>query len=98
MERKLKSKFMSSFFSNLRAKRRGSMCHTCGFEIIDDETLYTQKDYDKENIQECCSCKRENSLNFVLGKKLNFSKFNKFVLSKKFEKSRKFIGWGTRNR
>lgn len=82
--------FMSVYFNNLRSKRRGMMCYTCGYEIIDPNTLYTHANWknldSSENIQECCACKRDNSLDFILNKKTNLSKFNKLVLSKKFEK------------
>ena len=80
-EKRLKTRRLESFSTNLRLKRQGDRCYGCGFDISDDSYQF-----DIENFKLCDSCRRDESIRSVLCKWPSLNKFNKLVLSRKFEK------------
>lgn len=80
-ERKLKTKAMQSYSESLRLKRQGDRCYSCGYDISEDSYKF-----DIENFKLCDSCRRDESLRSVLYKWPSFCKFDKFILSKKFDR------------
>ncbi len=80
-ERKLNTKRLESYSYNLRLKRQGDRCYGCGFDISEDSYQF-----DTENFKLCDSCRRDESLRLVLSKWPSTKKFNKFILSKRFDR------------
>lgn len=80
-EKKLKTKRLESYSHNLRLKRQGDRCYGCGFDISEDSYKF-----DTENFKLCDSCRRDESLRLVLSKWPSTKKFNKFILSKRFDR------------
>jgi hypothetical protein len=83
---------MRKYVQKLSEKQRGQVCHRCSEELRDLTSLMNLDTYDKLDVSKCLSCQREVSLFKLLNVyKSHLDSFEKFILSKKFDKYNFYI-------
>jgi hypothetical protein len=83
---------MRKYVQKLSEKQRGQICHRCSEELRDLTSLMNLDTYDKLDVSKCLSCQREVSLFKLLNVyKSHLDSFEKFILSKKFDKYNFYI-------
>ena len=83
---------MRKYVQKLSEKQRGQVCHRCSEELEDLTSLIMSGKIDSDNVSKCLSCQREVSLFKLLNVyKSHLDSFEKFILSKKFDKYNFYI-------